>query len=110
MSVDMGSVTYSLDKILQIPFVPFMIEEGLNSWGGQRLNDKAKLKQMYGHQMYFTANLSCPPETSEEEIDKIVDEFIHGIGEDNRVLVEAMGPPSLKEKLDRLVAEGKAIL
>jgi simple sugar transport system permease protein len=25
MSVDMGSVTYSLDKILQIPFVPFMI-------------------------------------------------------------------------------------
>ena len=25
MSVDMGSVTYSLDKLLQIPFVPFMI-------------------------------------------------------------------------------------
>ena len=100
------------------PFVPFMIEEGFNSWGGQRLNDKEKLKQMYDHQMYFTANLSMEPDASEEEVDAVVEKFIKGIGADNRVLVEAMGPPSLKEKLyiasrknfDRLVEEGKAIL
>ena len=95
-----------------------MIEEGFNSWGGQRLNDKEKLKQMYDHQMYFTANLSMEPDASEEEVDAVVEKFIKGIGADNRVLVEAMGPPSLKEKLyiasrknfDRLVEEGKAIL
>ena len=77
-----------------------------------------KLKQMYDHQMYFTANLSMEPDASEEEVDAVVEKFIKGIGADNRVLVEAMGPPSLKEKLyiatrknfDRLVEEGKAIL
>lgn len=100
------------------PLVPFMIEEGINSWGGQRLNDKTKLKQMYGHDMYFTANLTCDPDATEEEMDAIVDEFINGIGADNRVLAEVVGNQRLREKVytasrknfDRLVAEGKAIL
>ncbi len=100
------------------PLVPLMIEAGIDSWGGQPLNDKLKLKNMYGDQFIFTANVSVAADATEEEIDRVVEEFINGIGSDNRCLVEAFGPPALKEKIyiasrknfDRLVAEGKAIL
>ena len=99
------------------PLVPFMIEAGFNSWGGQPLNDKWKLKQMYGDRFIFTANVSCDMEATEEEMDAVVDNFIKTIGADNRCLVEARGPAALREKLyvasrqnyDRLLAEGKVI-
>jgi len=100
------------------PLLPLMIEAGIDSWGGQRLNDKAKLKEMYGDKFIFTANLGCDPDATDEEMDAIVEEFINGIGADNRVLAETMGNAKLREKVyiasrknfDRLAAEGKAIL
>ena len=101
------------------PLVPMIIEAGLDSWGGQPLNDKAKLKELHDNGKFvFTAHINLPMDATEEEIDKAVEEFITGIGKDNRCLVDARGPECLKEKIyiasrknyDRLVAEGKAIL
>ncbi len=100
------------------PFIP-MISECWDSWGGQPLNDKVKLKELYGDKMIFTIHMSMDPNATEEEVDAWVEEFIKGPGADNRCLVEVReGPASLKPKLyeatrknyDRLVEEGKAIL
>ncbi len=101
------------------PLVPMIIEAGLDSWGGQPLNDKAKLKELYGDKFIFTIHMSMDPDATEEEVDQWVQQFIEGPGKDNRCLVEVMGgPKDLKAKIyeasrknfDRLVAEGKAIL
>ena len=100
------------------PFIP-MISELWDSWGGQPLNDKVKLKELYGDKMIFTIHMSMDPDATEEEVDAWVEEFIKGPGADNRCLVEVReGPASLKEKIyiasrknyDKLVEEGKAIL
>jgi len=101
-------------------FVPLFIEEGMNSWGGQPLNDKWKLKQMYGDKLIFTDGPKVAPDASEEEMDAAVADFMKKSGADNRVLVDMGkdGGPKLRAKLyeasrrnyDRLVAEGKAIL
>ena len=98
-------------------FVPMFIEEGFNSWGGQPMNDKAKLKEQYGDKMIFTIHVELPMDATEEEMDKAVEEFITGPGADNRCLVSCMGPAALREKIyaasrknyDRLLAEGKVI-
>ncbi len=99
------------------PLIPDIIEAGLDSWGGQPLNDKAKLKEMYGDKMIFTAHIHAAQDATEEEMDAIVENFITGIGADNRVLAEVMGPARLREKVyiasrknyDRLLDEGKVI-
>ncbi|MBR6802131.1 MAG: hypothetical protein IKM61_10365 [Eubacteriaceae bacterium] len=100
------------------PFIPY-IAELWDSWGGQPLNDKVKLKELYGDKMIFTIHMSMDPNATEEEVDAWVEEFIKGPGADNRCLVEVReGPASLKAKIyeasrknyDRLVEEGKAIL
>ncbi|MBE6038580.1 MAG: hypothetical protein E7218_05175 [Anaerofustis stercorihominis] len=101
------------------PFVPYLIEAGFDSWGGQPLNDKAKLKELYDNGKFvFTAHVELPMDATEEEMDKAVEEFINGIGKDNRCLIDVRGPEKLREKLyiasrknyDKLVAEGKAIM
>ena len=98
-------------------FVPFFIEEGFNSWGGQPLNDKPKLKKMYPGKFIFTHSVDVAPDATDEEVDQAVAKFMEEFGYDNRgyyggrddrfrkKLYEAS-----RKNYDRLVAEGKAIL
>ena len=101
------------------PLVPAMIECGIDCWCGQPLNDKYKLKKLYGDRIIFTDVVHCSPNASEEEMDAAVAEFFRTIGEDNRVFVDVNAcPPAIRSKVyeagrknfDRLVAEGKAVL
>ena len=100
-------------------FVPLFIEAGMDSWGGQALNDKWDLKQTYGDQFIFTEGPRVSPDATEEEMDAAVEKFMNECGRDNRILVELMGcPPVMRKKIyeasrrnfDRMVAEGTAIL
>ena len=98
-------------------FVPLFIEAGEDSWGGQPLNDKWKLKQMYGDKFIFTDGPKVGPDATEEEIDAAIADFMQKSGADNRILLDVRDPrlrPKLYEatrrNYDRLVAEGKAIL
>lgn len=101
-------------------FVPLFIEAGMNSWGGQPLNDKYALKQKYGDSGFvFTDRPNCPADADEETMDKAVAEFMERSGRDNRVLVDITRmPPAMRAKMyeasrrnyDRMVAEGTAIL
>ena len=99
--------------------VPLFVEAGYDSWGGQPLNDKYKLKQLYGDKMIFTDVIPCAPDASEEEMDAAIAEFFSKIGSDNRVLVDVSAcPPGIRAKVyeasrknyDRLVSQGKAII
>ena len=97
--------------------VGLFAEAGYDSWGGQPMNDKYKLKKLYGDKMLFTGHINCPPGTAPEEQDAIIKEFFDTIGEDNRVFVEPNRdcPEGFREKIyeasrrnyDRLVAEGR---
>ena len=97
-------------------FVPLFIEAGEDSWGGQPLNDKWKLKQMYGDKFIFTDAPKVAPDATDEELDAAVADFMQKSGADNRILLDVR-EPRLRKKLyeatrknyDRLVAEGKAI-
>ena len=100
-------------------FVPLFIEAGFDSWGGQPLNDKAKLKQQYGDQMVFSHDIDLPADCSDEELNAAVEKYMTEFGFDNRVFF-CGGPdnPRLqravyeasRRNFDRRVAEGKAIL
>ena len=97
-------------------FVPLFIEAGEDSWGGQPLNDKWKLKQMYGDKFIFTDSPKVAPNATDEELDAAVADFMQKSGADNRILLDVR-EPRLRKKMyeatrknyDRLVAEGKAI-
>ncbi|MBQ8830865.1 MAG: hypothetical protein IJ017_04655 [Oscillospiraceae bacterium] len=101
-------------------FVPIFVEAGYDSWGGQDVNDKWKLKQSFGDKMIFTDVLRIPENATEEESDAIIAEFFAKSGNDNRVFIELAPtcPAGTRKKVyeasrknyDRLVAEGKAIL
>ena len=100
-------------------FVPLFIEEGFDSWGGQQLNDKAKLKRMYGDQMVFTHGLYLPENASDAEIEEAAARFMADIGEDNRLFyADQSTDPRIRRAMyiasrrnfDRLVAEGRAVL
>ena len=98
-------------------FVPLFIEEGFDTWGGQPLNDKPKLKKMYPGKFVFTHEIAEKPDASDEEIGQSVAQFMEEFGYDNRgyyggfdnryrrKLYEAS-----RRNYDRLVAEGRAIL
>ena len=80
--------------------VPIMIEAGMDSWGGQELNDKWALKQKYQDQLIFTDTPLVPDDATEEETQRAVDEFMKKSGADNKILVEPFtGPKCLTEKL-----------
>ena len=97
-------------------FVPLFIEAGEDSWGGQPLNDKWKLKQMYGDRFIFTDGPKFTPDMTEAEKDAAIADFFTKSGADNRILLE-LRDPTLKAKVyeagrrnyDRLLAEGKVI-
>ena len=98
-------------------FVPFFIEEGFNSWGGQPLNDKPKLKKMYPGKFIFTHTTDVDNDASDEEIDKAVAKFMDEFGYDNRGYFGGTNErfrkklyEASRKNYDRLVAEGKAIL
>ena len=100
-------------------FVPLFIEEGFDSWGGQKLNDKAKLKRMYGDKMVFTHGMFLPETASDAELEEAVAAFMADIGEDNRLFYSDQSTDprvrramyiASRRNFDRLVAEGRAIL
>lgn len=98
-------------------FVPFFIEEGFDSWGGQPLNDKPKLKKMYPGHFIFTHSVDIPDDASDEEIDAEVKKFMDEFGYDNRGYCSCKNERFLKKlyeasriNYDRLVRDGKAIL
>ena len=124
---EVGDLVHSLGMYFDLhccgrveKFVPFFIEEGFNSWGGQALNDKYALKQKYGDKMIFSHMLQLKPGYTQEDIDAAVEQYMSTIGEDNRVLYNC--PPNLdprvhralyvasRKNFDRLVKEGRAIL
>lgn len=100
-------------------FVPLFIEEGFDSWGGQPINDKFKLKKQYGDKLIFSQTIALPKDYTDEELTDKVEEYMREFGFDNRVLMT--GPitdkrlhralyEASRRNYDRLVAEGKAIL
>ena len=98
-------------------FVPFFIEEGFDSWGGQPLNDKPKLKKMYPGRFIFTHTIDIPDDAPDEEMDAAVARFMEEFGYDNRGYYGGRSPrfraklyAASRKNYDRLVAEGKAIL
>ena len=98
-------------------FVPFFIEEGFNTWGGQPLNDKPKLKKMYPGNFVFTHSVDVPNDASDEEIDRAVEKFMTEFGYDNRGYYGGRNErfreklyQASRENYDRLVADGKAVL
>ena len=98
-------------------FVPFFIEEGFDSWGGQSLNDKPKLKRMYPGRFIFTHEEDVAEDASDEELDRAVTRFMEEFGYDNRGYYGGRNKRFRKKlyeasrnNYDRLVAEGKAIL
>ena len=98
-------------------FVPFFLEEGFDTWGGQPLNDKPKLKKMYPGNFVFTHQMDEKPDATDEEIDKAVARFMEEFGYDNRGYYGGRNDryrrklyEASRRNYDRLVAEGKAIL
>ena len=98
-------------------FVPFFIEEGFDTWGGQPLNDKSKLKKLYPDSLVFTHQIDERPDASDEEIDAAVAKFMEEFGYDNRGFYGGFDPryrrkvyEASRKNYDRLVAEGKAVV
>ncbi|MBO4360195.1 MAG: hypothetical protein J5822_04890 [Eubacteriaceae bacterium] len=98
-------------------FVPFFIEEGFSSWGGQPINDKPKLKKMYPGDFIFTHSVDVPADATDEEVEALVLKFMDEFGYDNRGYYGGRDERFRKklyevsrQNYDRLVAEGKAIL
>ena len=98
-------------------FVPFFLEEGFDTWGGQPLNDKPKLKKRYPDSLVFTHQIDERPDASDEEIDAAVAKFMEEFGYDNRGFYGGFDPryrrkvyEASRRNYDRLVAEGKAVV
>lgn len=99
--------------------VPLFIEAGYDSWGGQPLNDKWKLKQQYGDKMIFTAHIDCPPDADEAQQEDVLRKFFDTVGADNRCFADigkefpegfhARLYEASRRNYDRLKAEGKVI-
>ena len=100
-------------------FDTMFIPPGMDSWGGQEMNDKRALKAKYPDFIFTVGPKGLTKDSTPEEVDAAIADFFANEGADNRVLCSAMGGPAdLKEKIyiasrknyDRLVAEGKAKL
>ena len=100
------------------PFVPLFIEEGMDSWMGQPINDKIAIKKQYGDKMIFAHEMSLKPDDDDATIKAAAEKFVSEFGYDNR----AYNFTRLNEKFnrelyiqsrknfDRMVEEGTAIL
>ena len=101
-----------------MPLVPLLIQEGMDSWGGQPLNDKPALKRKFADKKFlFTHELPVKPDASEDDINAAVKKFMEEFGYDNRgfnrtrhaAFNRALYMASRKN-FDRMVEEGTAIL
>jgi len=100
-------------------FVPFFIEEGFNSWGGQDINDKVALKKQYGDKFIFTRGVPLPKDYTDEQLVDAIAKYMEEFGYDNRCFCSTAITDkrfhkafyeASRRNYDRLVAEGKAIL
>ena len=99
------------------PLVPHFITEGINSWGGQPINDKPMLKRKYGDKIALTHELPIAPEASDDDIKAAVQKFMDEFGYDNRCLNWGRDQRfdrelyiASRKNFDRMVEEGTAIL
>lgn len=100
------------------PFVPFFIQEGMDSWMGQPINDKPKLKKMYPNFPMAHEKALKPGEDDENVIRTAVTEFMNECGYDNRAYNFTRVNQAFNKELfiqsrknfDRMVEEGTAIL
>lgn len=56
--------------------VPAMIECGMDAWGGQPINDKAMLHEVYGDKLMIAINSPFRGNGTEEEIEAFCTEFV----------------------------------
>ena len=99
------------------PLVPLFIQEGMDSWGGQPLNDKPALKKKYGDRMLFTYELDLGRDPDDDTVKAAVKGFMEDFGYDNRGFDRSRSAKFSRElyrasrkNFDRLVEEGKAVL
>ena len=101
-----------------MPLVPLLIQEGMDSWGGQPLNDKPALKRKFADKKFlFTHELPVKPDASEDDINAAVKKFMEEFGYDNRGFNRTRVPAfnkalymASRKNFDRMVEEGTAIL
>lgn len=79
------------------PLVPLMIEAGMDSWGGQPINDKWKLYERYGDQICLTINTD--PELTEEEAEAWAKDCLARLLPGRNVIVNVMQNCPLREIL-----------
>lgn len=79
--------------------VPVMIKAGMDSWGGQNINDKWMLYEKYGDQMVFTIDPRFPPSTTAEEVAEWVDQCLERIDPNKNLLFADNRHPALREIL-----------
>ena len=79
------------------PLVPIMIEAGMDSWGGQPINDKWKLYNQYGDQMCFTVNADAT--LDEEAAAAWADDCLSRLEPGKNLIVNVMEDCPLREIL-----------
>ncbi|PNV60659.1 hypothetical protein C0033_18015 [Clostridium sp. chh4-2] len=79
--------------------VPVMIEAGMDSWGGQEINDKWALYKKYGDKMIFTIDDKLPASMTKEEVETWVDNCLARLDPDKNMLFAANRHPALREIL-----------
>lgn len=79
------------------PLVPLMIEAGMDSWGGQPINDKWKLYEQYGDRICLTINTD--PELSAEEAEAWTKDCLARLIPGRNVIVNVMQDCPLREIL-----------
>ena len=102
------------------PLVPLFIEGGMDSWQGQPLNDKIKLKKMYKDTGFiFSHAIDLPEGTDEAEVKAAVKQYMEDFGYDNRCFnitrtcMQAFNRElyiQSRKNFDKMVEEGTAIL
>lgn len=91
------------------PLVPIMIEAGMDSWGGQELNDKMKLKSMYGDKLIWT--IPAPvldADATDEEVKVAAEKFFNEVAKDGGVIIQGASHPKFIEYLYEISRNGYA--
>jgi hypothetical protein len=66
-----------------------MIEAGMDSWGGQELNDKRKLRKMYGDKLIWTIPApEIPRDATDDEIYAAAKKWMEEDGKEGHVLIQ----------------------
>ncbi|NLW71119.1 MAG: methyltransferase [Eubacteriaceae bacterium] len=84
-----------------IQYVPMMIEMGIDMWSPQEnLNPPDELFEKYNEQMSFTFGVRGldKPEMTENEVRKVVRDFVDKYGKNGRVLASVFAPRETPER------------